>query len=424
MPTSRKTAGLFALRASAVNGALGLRLESRTQPAVNGALGLRLETRTRRAVNGAPGLQLESRISKRFRHMSLLLLNNVSKRFGQSKAVDSVSLAVERGEFFGLLGPSGCGKTTTLRMIAGLETPDSGTIEFDGREITRLSPEKRGFGMVFQNYALFPHLNVFENVAFGLRARHKPKSEIISAVSSALELVQLPGYEKRRVDELSGGQQQRVAIARAIAIEPALLLFDEPLSNLDVALREETRSELRELVSRLGLTAVYVTHDQDEAFALCNRISVMMSGRILQTGRPRELYEHPAQVSVARFLGRNNLIQVMRLSSSKAEIAEFKTLSGGHTLRLPVAGDLAPLNKPCLLAIRPEHLVLGKTNGAGENVLAADVHEIDFAGATSTIRLDANGLPLEALVLQPDGLAVGDKCFVELPSEKISLLTE
>ena len=163
-----------------------------------------------------------------------------------------VSLNVERGEFFGLLGPSGCGKTTTLRMIAGLETPDSGAIQFADRDITLLSPEKRGFGMVFQNYALFPHLNVFENVAFGLRARHKPKAEVVNAVSSALELVQLPGYEKRRVDELSGGQQQRVAIARAIAIEPALLLFDEPLSNLDVALREETRSELRELVNRLG----------------------------------------------------------------------------------------------------------------------------------------------------------------------------
>ncbi|HKR59700.1 MAG TPA: ABC transporter ATP-binding protein [Pyrinomonadaceae bacterium] len=357
--------------------------------------------------------------------MSLLALNSISKRFDHTTAVDSVSLEVERGEFFGLLGPSGCGKTTTLRMVAGLETPDSGTIKFDRRDITLLSPEKRGFGMVFQNYALFPHLNVFENVAFGLRARHKPKPEVVSAVSSALELVQLPGYEKRRVDELSGGQQQRVAIARAIAIEPALLLFDEPLSNLDVALREETRSELRELVTRLGLTAVYVTHDQDEAFALCDRISVMMAGRILQTGQPRELYERPAQVQVARFLGRNNLIQVMRLSSSKAAVAEFKTLAGGHTLRLQVAAELAPLNKPCSLAIRPEHLILSKTSSpAGENVLDANVHEINFAGATSTIKLDANGLQLEALVLQPDGLVIGDHCFVELPPDRISLLTE
>ena len=289
--------------------------------------------------------------------MSLLSLNNISKRFDQTTAVDAVTLNVERGEFFGLLGPSGCGKTTTLRMIAGLETPDSGAIQFNDRDITLLPPEKRGFGMVFQNYALFPHLNVFENVAFGLRARHKPKADVVNAVSSALELVQLPGYEKRRVDELSGGQQQRVAIARAIAIEPALLLFDEPLSNLDVALREETRSELRELVKRLGLTAVYVTHDQEEAFALCDRISVMMGGRILQTDQPRQLYEHPAQIPVARFLGRNNLISAMRLSSSKASVTEFKTLAGGHTLQLTARHEeLAPLNKPCSLAIRPEHL--------------------------------------------------------------------
>jgi iron(III) transport system ATP-binding protein len=357
--------------------------------------------------------------------MSLLTLNQISKHFGPVKAVADVSLNVERGEFFGLLGPSGCGKTTTLRMIAGLETPDSGTIKFGDREITYLSPEKRGFGMVFQNYALFPHLNVFENVAFGLRARHKPKAEIVSSVSSALELVQLPGYEKRRVDELSGGQQQRVAIARAIAIEPALLLFDEPLSNLDVALREETRSELRELVNRLGLTAVYVTHDQEEAFALCDRISIMMGGRILQTGEPRELYAHPAQIPVARFLGRNNLISVMRLSSSKATVAEFKTLAGGHTLQLPAAPDeLAPLNQPCSLAIRPEHLKLSKTKPDRSNVLPAQVNEINFAGATSSVKLDANGLQLEALVLQPDGFTSGDQCFVELPSDRISLLTE
>src|SRR5687768_10357541 len=291
--------------------------------------------------------------------MSLLVLKNISKRFDQTPAVSDVSLEVERGEFFGLLGPSGCGKTTTLRMIAGLEKPDSGAIEFDGTDITNRPAERRGFGMVFQNYALFPHLNVAENVAFGLRARHKPATEIKDRVTSALELVQLPGYEKRRVDELSGGQQQRVAIARAIAIEPALLLFDEPLSNLDVTLREATRSELRELVTRLGLTAVYVTHDQEEAFALCDRISVMVGGNLMQTGRPRELYEQPSEISVASFLGRNNLIKAMRLSSSNTGDGEFKTLEGGHTLHLPVKhSDLSPLNQPVFLSIRPEHVQL------------------------------------------------------------------
>ncbi|HEY6120168.1 MAG TPA: ABC transporter ATP-binding protein [Pyrinomonadaceae bacterium] len=355
--------------------------------------------------------------------MPLLSLKNISKRYDTTAAVAGVSLDVEQGEFFGLLGPSGCGKTTTLRMIAGLEKPDTGSITFADDEITSQPPERRGFGMVFQNYALFPHLNVFQNVAFGLRARHKKAAEITNRVSSALSLVQLPGYEKRRVDELSGGQQQRVAIARAIAIEPALLLFDEPLSNLDVALREETRSELRELVKRLGLTAVYVTHDQEEAFALCDRIAVMMNGRILQTDRPRDLYEKPAQISVARFLGRNNLIEVMRLSSSTSGVAEFKTIKGGHTLHLRVPHDqLSPLNKPCYLAIRPEHIAIDGQTTPAQNSFAARVSDINFAGATSTIKLDASGLSLEALVLKPDRLAIGSECRLTLPDDRLLLL--
>ena len=355
--------------------------------------------------------------------MPLLSLKNISRSFGQTRAVDDVSLDVNEGEFFGLLGPSGCGKTTTLRMIAGLERPDSGSIEFNGSDITNLPSERRGFGMVFQNYALFPHLNVFDNVAFGLRARHKSKTEMAERVASALELVQLPGYDKRAVDELSGGQHQRVAIARAIAIEPALLLFDEPLSNLDVSLREETRGELRELVTRLGLTAVYVTHDQEEAFALCDRISVMVGGKLVQTGRPRELYEQPAEISVASFLGRNNLIKAMRLSSSKTSAGEFKTLEGGHTLHLPVKHDeLAPLNKPVFLAIRPEHVQLSINDYAPDNLLRGKVREIVFAGATSTVRVDADGLLLEALVLRADGLELNQPCNVVLSPEHLTLI--
>ena len=357
--------------------------------------------------------------------MSFLSLQNISKRYGEATtAVADLSLDIERKEFFGLLGPSGCGKTTTLRMIAGLETPDRGRIEFDGRDITELSPERRGFGMVFQNYALFPHLNVFENVAFGLRARKRPKAEIAERVANALALVQLPGFERRPVTELSGGQQQRVAIARAISIEPALLLFDEPLSNLDVALREETRGELRELVTKLELTAVYVTHDQEEAFALCDRISVMSEGRILQTGAPRGLYEQPVLTSVARFLGRDNLMVTRRLTSSDEPTGRFKTIDGGHTLTVPIEGkSLGPLNQNCTLAIRPEHLVITKGESpAAENALPATIREINFAGATTTIHLDAGGLTLEALRLSPDGLSVGDSCAVHLPPDKINIL--
>jgi ABC-type Fe3+/spermidine/putrescine transport system ATPase subunit len=355
--------------------------------------------------------------------MPFLSLQNISRNFGPTQAVAGVSLEVERGEFFGLLGPSGCGKTTTLRMIAGLEKPDSGSIRFQDADITNLPPERRGFGMVFQNYALFPHLNVFENVAFGLRARHAAKEKMNQRVQSALELVQLPGYEKRAIDELSGGQQQRVAIARAIAIEPALLLFDEPLSNLDVSLREETRSELRELVTRLGLTAVYVTHDQEEAFALCDRIAVMVKGKLMQTGKPRELYEQPADIAVARFLGRNNLIRAMRLSSSKTNEGEFKTLDGGHTLHMPVTrDDLAPLNKPVVLAIRPEHVRISANTEGAQNAVRGVVREIVFAGATSTVRVDAKGLVLEALVVQPDGLHVNQECTLVLDPAKLRLL--
>jgi len=358
--------------------------------------------------------------------LPFLSLQNLSKRYGATAAVADLSLDIERKEFFGLLGPSGCGKTTTLRMIAGLETPDTGRVEFDGRDITKLSPERRGFGMVFQNYALFPHLNVFENVAFGLRARKRDKAEMRERVRDALALVQLPGYEQRAVTELSGGQQQRVAIARAIAIEPALLLFDEPLSNLDVALREETRGELRDLVTKLGLTAVYVTHDQEEAFALCDRISVMNEGRVLQTGEPRELYERPTEIRVARFLGRNNLIVARRLTSSNEEAGQFRTIDGEHTLTAKIErASLIPINKNCTLAIRPEHLIISKESPAGnENALFATVREINFTGATTTIKLDAQGLALEALLLSPDGLAVGDVLIVQLPPNHIAVLKQ
>jgi len=372
--------------------------------------------------------------------MTLLSLNNISKRFGETAAVADVSIAVNRGEFFGLLGPSGCGKTTTLRIIAGLESPDGGRVEFDGRDITTRLPEQRGFGMVFQNYALFPHLNVFENVAFGLRARGSRGSsptvregslqqEIKGRVDRALGLVQLPGFHTRRVDELSGGQQQRVAIARAIAIEPSLLLFDEPLSNLDVALREDTRQELRALVKRLNLTAVYVTHDQEEAFALCDRIAVMSEGRVLQVGAPRELYDNPANVFVARFLGRNNLIRAMRLTSSNDPLTRFKTLAGRHTLIVNASHDQLmqlPVNKPCLLTIRPEAMTVSKAASESEadNKLAARIEHIEFSGATTTIAVDANGLKLEALVLPAEGFEIGDKCIVTLPVDRMGLLSE
>jgi ABC-type Fe3+/spermidine/putrescine transport system ATPase subunit len=349
----------------------------------------------------------------------LLALRNLTKRYGKTAAVSEFSIEVKEGEFYGLLGPSGCGKTTVLRMIAGLILPDEGVIEFNGRDITALASELRGFGMVFQNYALFPHMNIFENVAFGLRARHLPKDKIADRVKESLSLVNLSGYEQRRVDELSGGQQQRVAIARAIAIQPMLLLFDEPLSNLDAALREKTRKELRDLILRLGLTAIYVTHDQEEAFALCDRITVMNAGKLLQTGTPRELYERPDQIGVASFIGRNNLFEARPLQEEDGSCL-VQTLQGNHQLkvsseRLPGRAD----GNRIMLAIRPEHLRITRERSDEENLLAARVKEINYSGATATLKLDAGGLGLELLLLDTDEFAVGDVCFIGLPRDRI-----
>jgi len=235
--------------------------------------------------------------------MPLLTLNNISKTFGSTRAVNDVSLDVNQGEFFGLLGPSGCGKTTTLRMIAGLEQPDAGSIQFEDRDITNLPPERRGFGMVFQNYALFPHLNVFENVAFGLRARHKSKTEMEQRVTSALELVQLPGYGKRRVDEVSGGQQQRAAIARALCMEPRVMLFDEPTSALDPEMINEVLDVMRDL-ARDGMTMIVVTHEMGFAREVANRIAFMDAGQIIEVEAPETFFASPKEERTRRFVSK------------------------------------------------------------------------------------------------------------------------
>ncbi|OTA40862.1 MAG: spermidine/putrescine ABC transporter ATP-binding protein, partial [Symbiobacterium thermophilum] len=237
-------------------------------------------------------------------------LERVSKSFGNGVlTVKDVDLHIAGGEFFTLLGPSGCGKTTTLRMIAGFYYPTSGRILFGDRDVTYLPPNQRNIGMVFQNYALFPHLTVFENVAFGLRVRRVPRDELQRRVKEALAQVRLEGMENRRIDQLSGGQQQRVALARALVIRPALLLLDEPLSNLDAKLRDETRTEIRRLQTESRITAVYVTHDQAEAMAISDRIAVMEGGVVHQVGTPQEIYHRPATRFVATFIGKSNLLE-------------------------------------------------------------------------------------------------------------------
>ena len=278
-------------------------------------------------------------------------LQEVTKRYGDLLAVNGVSLDIKAGEFFSLLGPSGCGKTTLLRTIAGFETIDEGAIYIDGQDITSLPPRQRPTAMVFQNYALFPTMTVGENVAYGLEVKKIPKAEIKQKVQQALDRVDLGGLLDKPVTQLSGGQQQRVALARAMAVQPDVLLFDEPLSNLDVALREQTRRELKLLQKELETTSIYVTHDQQEALALSDRIAVMKSGVLQQIGSPEELYKHPKTAFVARFLGGSNII---------ADPALINALVGSQ--------EEAPANH--VLSVRPEHLRFEEEGGVPVQVIS------------------------------------------------------
>ena len=272
---------------------------------------------------------------------STVELRNLVKRFGRDVvAVNDVDLHIDRGELVTLLGPSGCGKTTILRMIAGLERPSEGTIHLDEDDVTRLPAYLRDVTMVFQSYALFPHMSVFENVAYGLRVARRPKDEIAARVAEALDMVGLGHLGERATTALSGGQQQRVALARALVIHPRVLLFDEPLSNLDAKLRKRVRDDIRELQQRLGITAVYVTHDQEEAFSISDRVAIMHQGRIMQLDTPEVLYQRPANAFVARFVGFENLISMKVIARDGGNVTA--QAPGGVALALPKArfGDI------------------------------------------------------------------------------------
>ncbi|MGQ0560693.1 MAG: ABC transporter ATP-binding protein [Gemmatimonadota bacterium] len=343
----------------------------------------------------------------------MLRLEQVTKDFDRTRAVDAVTLEIADGEFVTLLGPSGCGKTTTLRMIAGFETPTTGRIVLRDADITGLPPQKRGIGMVFQNYALFPHLNVFENVAFGLKTARMAAASIRTRVHETLERIDLAGYEKRKVQELSGGQQQRVALARAIAPQPSLILLDEPLSNLDAALRERTRLELRALLKRVGITAVFVTHDQEEAFALSDRIVILDRGRVQQTGAPEALYNTPSNAFVAGFVGRANLTPA-RITSMQGERVSCELAGGAHWIVAPAGRSRVTVGDRVRVLTRPECLALVTR---GTDVLPGDiggvVSERRFAGAQTYYHVKlADG---ELLVIGTARAArVGDPVHVRL----------
>jgi ABC-type Fe3+/spermidine/putrescine transport system ATPase subunit len=265
-----------------------------------------------------------------------IVLEGLRKKFSDHPVLQDISLQVEEGEILTLLGPSGSGKTTLLRLLAGFETPDGGAIRVGEEEVTGISPERRNFGMVFQHYALFPHLSVAENIAFGLEARNQSRQEIKERLAEVLALVDLAGFEDRRVQEISGGQQQRVALARALAPRPRLLLLDEPLSNLDPDLRERTRRQLRRAVKQVGLTAIWVTHEQEEAFDVGDRIALLDAGVLVQVGSPEELYLEPASLFVAGFVGRASILEGEQLQDGRVKIGDDRFR--GHGVRWSVAG--------------------------------------------------------------------------------------
>jgi spermidine/putrescine ABC transporter ATP-binding subunit len=306
-------------------------------------------------------------------------LERVRRQFGSVVAVDDVTLEIARGAIVSLLGPSGCGKTTSLRLIAGFERPDAGRVLIRGQDVTQIPPYKRDFGMVFQSYALFPHLTVAENVAFGLKMRHVAKGERDRLVAEALAMVKLAGFAERTPRQLSGGQQQRVALARAIVFKPAVLLLDEPLGALDKALREEMQVELRQLQQRLGITTVFVTHDQEEALTLSDQVAVMRDGRIEQIGAPRAIYEKPSTEFVAGFLGASNFFDARVVAPGQVEI-------GGQVFAAPEASGTQ-----ARIAVRPERVALGTTGG-----LPCTLRDVIFRGASVHFYLDSAVGPLIA----------------------------
>jgi spermidine/putrescine transport system ATP-binding protein len=342
-------------------------------------------------------------------------LSGLTKRFSEV-AVDNVDLTVASGEFFSLLGPSGCGKTTTLRLIAGFEQPTSGRILLDGVDVSDMPPHRRRVNTVFQSYALFPFLSVFDNVAFGLRHAGVGKADLKRRVNQALDLVMMTSFAKRRPGQLSGGQQQRVALARALVLDPAVLLLDEPLGALDAKLRRSLKIELKALQERVGITFLYVTHDQEEALTMSDRLAVMNAGRIVQIGTPRQVYEEPADTYVADFLGAANLMEVEVVSAGALRIGDFALTS--H--RCEAAAGTAHA------VIRPERVRIEEQGAAGENRVPAMVERVVFLGSATEVLLRlAPGVPLQAL-MQNDGsrpdLAQGTPVQVYLPPDALRVL--
>ena len=351
-------------------------------------------------------------------------LKEVSKHFGRVVAVDTVSLSIGDGEFFSLLGPSGCGKTTTLRMIAGFELPTEGDVCIDGQLQGETPPYRRPVNTVFQNYALFPHMTIFQNVAFGLEMQKVPKEEIRQRVLAALEMVQLPGMENRKPDQLSGGQQQRIALARALVNRPKVLLLDEPLGALDLKLRKAMQLELKALQHRVGITFIYVTHDQEEALTMSNRIAVMNHGRVLQVGTPEEIYEQPTDRFVADFIGETNFLEGQARESQAGEAAVV--VGGVLTLYVPMEGRVE-IGEEVTVAIRPEKISL-HAEPAGPRAIPGIVQEVIYTGTDTRYLVQLTEKAIVAVRQQNVGIGapvvfpVGAKVYLHWQPESARLL--
>ncbi|MBM7583649.1 iron(III) transport system ATP-binding protein [Bacillus pakistanensis] len=361
--------------------------------------------------------------------MASVELEGIKKAFGEVVAVKKLDLSIKEGEFFTFLGPSGCGKTTTLRMIAGFYYPTEGTVKFSQKDMTKVAPEKRNTGMVFQNYALFPHMTVFENVAFGLKVRKLSKSETQMRVHDVLKKVRLEQYSKRQVSQLSGGQQQRVALARALVIEPDILLLDEPLSNLDARLRDEMRTEILRLQKDYRITTIYVTHDQVEALTMSDRIAVFNFGVCHQIGSPKEIYNQPVNDFVASFIGEINLLNCELINRKEQESCTVKLLDipdKTFYLYTEKIEEGLPPSSPLKLLIRPEGVELSLTELHEENVLKGTVSLAQFTGTSVNLHIQVNEkVMIKALALNKGELGWienGTTIWIRLPKEQMRIV--
>ena len=345
----------------------------------------------------------------------LIDLQHISKSFDGEMVLDDLNLSIKENSFVTLLGPSGCGKSTTLRILGGFTPPDKGNVIFDGQDITKLPPNKRQLNTVFQKYALFPHMTIAENIAFGLKIKNKPKSYIDDKIKYALKLVNLSGFEKRDVISLSGGQQQRIALARALVISPDVLLMDEPLSNLDAKLRVEMRSVIRHTQKSVGITTVYVTHDQEEAMAISDRIAVMKDGVIQHVGTPRDIYQRPKNVFVATFIGRTNIVN----AHVKGGVITF---ADGYHEHIDALDKAAEQEVRC--SIRPEEFIICKDGTEG---IHGTVQECTYLGLNTHYTIDTDQGDSVEIVEESsigEGLKKGEKVLLKVKKEKINVFTK